>query len=75
MTRSELLNDLEQSLTRLVDGMLVDKGRSIEFLTRLDRLDDIAIDMARGINADARLAGFFADNTPWLLDEDLTTAQ
>lgn len=75
MTRSELLHGLEQSLTRLVDGMLVDKGRSIEFLTRLDRLDDIAVDMARGINADARLAGFFADNTPWLLDEDLTTAQ
>lgn len=75
MTRSELLDRLEGSLTRLVEGMLADKGRSLTFLTQLDRLDDIGIDMTRGVDVDARLAGFFADNGAWLTDNDLTAAQ
>jgi hypothetical protein len=75
MTRSELLNRLEGSLTRLVDGMLIEKSQSIDFLTGLDRLDDIAADLRRGINADDRLTRFFADNKGWLEDPSLSATQ
>lgn len=75
MTKLELLDQLEGSLTRLVDGMLVDKNQSVAFLAALDRLDDIAADLRAGIDADLRLTRFFAENGPWLADTSLTSAQ
>jgi hypothetical protein len=75
MTRSELLDRMEGSLTRLVEGMLAEKSESLDFLAGLDRLDDIAIDLRRGVEISERLTRFFADNTGWVDDKSLTSAQ
>jgi hypothetical protein len=75
MTRTELLTRMEGSLSRLVEGMLAEKNEAIGFLTELDRLDDIEIDLRRGLDINRRLAGFFADNTGWITGTALTSAQ
>ncbi|MDD4051986.1 MAG: hypothetical protein PHR28_08830, partial [candidate division Zixibacteria bacterium] len=75
MTRSELLDRMEDSLTRLVEGMLAEKNEAIDFLTELDRLDDIEIDLHRGIEIDQRLTRFFADHTGWMDGKSLMSSQ
>ena len=75
MTRSELLDRMEGSLTRLVEGMLAEKNESIDFLAELDRLDDIAIDLRNGAEIGQRLTRFFAENQGWMNDKSLASSQ
>ncbi len=66
MTRHEMLDKLETSLTRLVDGMVTDKQPQIDFLLGLDCLDDIVTDFQRGQNINDRLIEFFRQYRSWL---------
>ncbi len=73
--KTKSLEQLEQRLERLIDGLLSAKGREIAFLSGLNRLDDIILAMRAGEASAVELAGFFRTHRDWLRPEALSDRQ
>lgn len=75
MTTTDTLNRLESHLTRLIDGMLERKADQLDFLTGLNRLDDILRLHEQGQPIADKATRFLADYRRWQETEALTPAQ
>lgn len=66
MSSPQAIDRLEARLTRLIEEMLVGKKAEIDFLTGLNRLDDILLDLEQGRQVTAPMLQFMSEHRSWL---------